>query len=117
MYLLLNTLQAVLPDGASLVVATGQPVGIERYVHAALAFAAWAFKPPAQRLRESELQARVRAELANLERTNQMLSWKGSPQPSRIIGRSGDLRQPDQTFQPGDIEAMLRRNKELIGQI
>ena len=108
----------MLPDGASLIVATGQPVGIERYVHAALAFAAWAFKPPAQRLLESELQARARAELANLERTNQMLSWKGSPQPSRrIIGRSGDLKQPDQTFQPGDIEAMLRRNNELIGQL
>ena len=109
----------MLPDGASLVVATCQPVGIEGYVQAAMAFAAWAFKPAAQRLLESEMQARARAELASLERTNQMLSWKGCPQPSAIGGESerGDLKQPDQTFQPGDVEAMIRRNNELIGRL
>lgn len=107
----------VLPDGASLVVATSQPVGVEGYAQAALAFAAWAFKPPAQRLLESELQARARAELANLERTNQMLCWKQSPVHS-IEAAETDLRpHHDQTFRPGDIDAMLRRNKELIGQL
>ena len=53
--------QVVLPDGASLVVATSQPVGVEGYVQAALAFAAWAFKPPAQRMVESSMQARAQA--------------------------------------------------------
>ncbi len=45
--------QLYLPDGSSVLVATTNPVGAEHYVQAARAFAAWAFKTPAQRAREA----------------------------------------------------------------
>jgi hypothetical protein len=44
------------PDGKSVVVSTGNPVGVEGYVRGAIDFANWAFKTPAQRSDEIRMQ-------------------------------------------------------------
>ncbi|GFR40516.1 hypothetical protein Agub_g1085, partial [Astrephomene gubernaculifera] len=51
--------KVVLPDGRGVVVAVANPVGVEPYVAAAVDFASWAFKTPAERSEEMRLQARV----------------------------------------------------------
>ena len=57
----------LLPDGASVLVSISQPVGVEAYVLAALRFRAWAFKPHAQRVLESGMQARVQVRTVSID--------------------------------------------------
>ncbi len=71
--------KVVLPDGGPpRVVAVANPVGVERYVAAALEFAAWAFKSPAERAEELRAQARVRAELLSCQRMAQLCDFATS---------------------------------------
>lgn len=51
--------QLLLPDGTRAEVAVTNPVGVEGYVQAAVEFAAWAFKSPAERAEELRTQAMI----------------------------------------------------------
>ena len=61
------------------------------------------------------------AELGVLQRMNHLLGWtdrKLEPPSEGSPGRGWEGKQPEPSpFMLGDIEAMLRKNRELINQI
>lgn len=55
-----DSCRLILPDGSRAVVAAHTPVGAELYVRAALEFAEWAFRTPAERSEILRAQAQIR---------------------------------------------------------
>lgn len=49
----------LLPDGRRARVAVAAPVGVEPYVRAAVEFAAWGFRTPAERTQLLRMQSRI----------------------------------------------------------
>ncbi|GBF96370.1 hypothetical protein Rsub_09169 [Raphidocelis subcapitata] len=86
-----------LPDGRAAVVAAANPVGVEGYVSAALQFAAWAFRTPAERDALLRARARVEAELDTTARMAAICEYGSQSKPPATAPAGSCLRGRDQS--------------------
>ena len=126
----------LMSDGARVIVTVENPVGVEAYVQAATSFAVWAFKPQEEREREARERALAEAEVAASMRMAQLLEWTAAkpssvrppnpyhhpgglvaPVPNPQIAKPPSSLPPASGFSPEDVEAMLRKNRELVEKL
>jgi len=94
-----GTARITLPDGSRAEVATANPVGVEGYVAAAVQFAQWALKTPAQRDAALRAQGRVEAELATTARMAALCEYGSSvrvPAAVAAVAAAADVWGRDQ---------------------